>query len=300
MKPLFSSAKEAVQAIEIYYEERHEALSGETRIPALFIRDKILGASNDEMYVLFNCSDPVLRLRTNLEEEASFHESLRLTLDDYADVASTKIFYRDAEEGIDYCPFFGRDGVLDSLGDSDASYDDCDPRHSQYKLECEAAFPRHPIHLTVMYKELCRFLYNTDFLGKKCTDALKTAASLSPDRMNEEGSQRRTGRGRQQDQEAWRDSCTAATKVLVELLTAEEATAKIDKSNFQKRCDEMLNMLIKDSNCKKKKYSENSPAKVRNSVITGVWAAIPENYKLTPHDILLQHAKKTIEKTNHK
>ncbi len=101
MTPKFT-AEEFIDAISDEYHNRGERLKHDTIIELKYVQE-LLGANDEEMYLLLNCIDDRIRLRVNLEEQASQkrfhlmnHPCLPIFLDFYLE------FYREPLEGLDY------------------------------------------------------------------------------------------------------------------------------------------------------------------------------------------------------
>ncbi len=143
MTPKFT-AEEFIDAIYDDYDKRGERLNHNTIIELKYVQE-LMGASDDEMYLLLNCIDDRIRLRANLEEQASqkrFHMMHHPLLPHYLDFYLE--FYREPIEGQDY------DDKDHFKGGNELDYEN-------YKQEIIATFPQAIRNLTVRFAELERF-----------------------------------------------------------------------------------------------------------------------------------------------
>ncbi|MBO4318020.1 MAG: hypothetical protein J5855_07085 [Mailhella sp.] len=275
MEPRFSG-EEAIEAIrKDFANNKRLKLRPTSKLSAEYVQ-KLLGASKEEMYIILNSPDDKARLRTNLEEEASYHMFRRINASaDSDDEIAMMDFYRDAIEGIDYQCF---DEVRMKGGWGVGG-------HEQYRLECEDAFPRRLEALTIHFEEFARFVYCNpemfcpqgyayDFskikFGAAKIDESQPSTLQAPE--EERASPQTTStRGRPFKTESWKESVMAITMAIIDVLKAN--SPKTNGEQFEKLCQAKMKEV---SSQKGGLVGED---KVKADAIKAAYAVLPAAYK---------------------
>ncbi len=268
MTPKFT----AEQFIDAIYDECYKKgirAKNDTKIDLKLVQE-LLGADDREIYLLLNCIDDRIRLRTNLEEIASQkrfkmmnHPCLPVFLDFYLE------FYREPLEGQDY---YDKEHFK---GDNELDYE-------QYKQEKIANFPQAISNLTVRLAELERFAkYNPNLfspLGEHFDFSKISVEYMMKERLEKEQripAKLARPKGRPVDDERREKSLKAAALACQEVLSSK---ARTNFSDFEKLCNLKMKGLMIQSGEKRKDKNQ-----AQFEAIKIAWNQIPNYLKGKRH-----------------